>query len=47
MGAALMDTRHEFAEPEKPSLEQVRERQALFRHLLPNRAMGRPQGEAE
>jgi hypothetical protein len=25
----------------------VRERQALFRHLLPNRAMGRPQGEAE
>ena len=47
MGAALMDTRHEFSEPEKPSLEQVRERQALFRHLLPNRAMGRPQGEAE
>ena len=38
IGAALVGTQHEFAEPEKPSLEQVRERQALFRHLLPNRA---------
>jgi len=47
IGAALVGTQHEFAEPEKPSLEQVRERQALFRHLLPNRAMGRPEGEAE
>jgi hypothetical protein len=47
IGAALVSARHEFAEPEKPSLEQVRERQALFRHLLPNRTIGRPEGAAE
>ena len=28
----------DVAEAEKPTMEQVRERQALFRHLLPNRA---------
>ena len=37
MGVAMMGERRAFAEVEKPSLEQVRERQALFRHLLPNR----------
>ncbi len=47
MGAALVSARQEFAEPEKPSLEQVRERQALFRHLLPNRAVSQSGGEGE
>lgn len=38
MGVVVMGERREIAEPEKPTMEQVRERQALFRHLLPNRA---------
>lgn len=44
MGVALTGPEREIPEMEKPSLEQVRERQALFRHLLPNRAAG-PLGE--
>ena len=38
MGVAMLGERLEIAATEKPTLEQVRERQALFRHLLPNRA---------
>ena len=38
MGVAMLGERREIIPPEKPTLEQVRERQALFRHLLPNRA---------
>ncbi len=38
MGAALSGPQREIPAAEKPTLEQVRERQALFRHLLPNRA---------
>ena len=38
MGVAMLGERREIAATEKPTLEQVRERQALFRHLLPNRA---------
>jgi hypothetical protein len=37
MGVALTGPQREIPEMEKPTLEQVRERQALFRHLLPNR----------
>ena len=37
MGVAVMGERRQVELPEKPSMEQVRERQALFRHLLPNR----------
>ena len=37
MGVAVMGERREVASVEKPSMEQVRERQALFRHLLPSR----------
>ncbi|MBS7792078.1 hypothetical protein KTR66_18910 [Roseococcus sp. SDR] len=40
MGVALTGPEREIPEMEKPTLEQVRERQALFRHLLPNRAAG-------
>ena len=36
MGVAMLGERREIVATE--SLEQVRERQALFRHLLPNRA---------
>ena len=39
MGVVVMGERRDIAEPEKPTMEQVRERQALFRHLLPNRSM--------
>lgn len=39
MGVAMLGERREIAATEKPTLEQVRERQALFRHLLPNRAL--------
>ncbi len=35
---ALVAPAREVSVTEKPTLEQVRERQALFRHLLPNRA---------
>ncbi|MBC7432536.1 MAG: hypothetical protein H7345_10755 [Rubritepida sp.] len=38
MGVAMLGERREIAATEKPTLEQVRERQALFRHLLPSRA---------
>jgi hypothetical protein len=37
VGVALMSAPREVALTEKPTMEQVRERQALFRHLLPNR----------
>jgi len=37
MGVALSGPQRESEAVEKPTLEQVRERQALFRHLLPNR----------
>lgn len=40
MGVALSGPEREIAETEKPTMEQVRERQALFRHLLPDRARG-------
>ncbi|MEI6159490.1 MAG: hypothetical protein WCP77_06640 [Roseococcus sp.] len=40
MGVALSGPQRDIAETEKPTLEQVRERQALFRHLLPNRGGG-------
>ncbi len=40
MGVALSGPQREMAEMEKPTLEQVRERQALFRHLLPERSRG-------
>ncbi len=40
MGVALSGPQREIAEIEKPTLEQVRERQALFRHLLPERTRG-------
>lgn len=43
MGAALTGPEREIAEMEKPTLEQVRERQALFRHLLPQRSRGEPE----
>lgn len=43
MGAALTGPGRETAEAEKPTLEQVRERQALFRHLLPQRSRGEPE----
>lgn len=43
MGLALSGPQREIAEHEKPTLEQVRERQALFRHLLPDRARGEPE----
>lgn len=39
MGVVVMGERREIEPTEKPTLEQVRERQALFRHLLPNRAL--------
>lgn len=39
MGMVVMGERREIEVPEKPTMEQVRERQALFRHLLPNRAL--------
>lgn len=39
VGVVVMGERREIVEPEKPTMEQVRERQALFRHLLPNRAL--------
>jgi len=42
MGVVVLGERREVVEAEKPSMEQVRERQALFRHLLPNRV--RPAG---
>lgn len=35
---ALFAPMREAALTEKPSMQEVRERQALFRHLLPNRA---------
>lgn len=38
MGVVLTAPPREEVLYEKPSMEQVRERQALFRHLLPNRA---------
>lgn len=38
MGVVVMGERREVEVAEKPSMEQIRERQALFRHLLPNRA---------
>ena len=41
MGAALSAPQRETELTEKPSMEQVRERQALFRHLLPKRDIGR------
>ncbi len=47
MGVALSGPPREFAAAEKPTLEQVRERQALFRHLLPNRAVGRAEDAPE
>ncbi|UPY38122.1 hypothetical protein [Sediminicoccus sp. KRV36] len=40
MGVALTGPPRDVAETEKPTLEQVRERQALFRHLLPHRGAG-------
>lgn len=40
MGVALTGPERQIAEMEKPTLEQVRERQALFRHLLPDRGLG-------
>jgi hypothetical protein len=43
MGVALSGPQREIAEMEKPTLEQVRERQALFRHLLPERSRGEPE----
>jgi hypothetical protein len=43
MGLALTGPAPEIAEVEKPTLEQVRERQALFRHLLPERSRGEPE----
>ncbi|MCS6891463.1 MAG: hypothetical protein RMK64_09665 [Rhodovarius sp.] len=39
MGAAVASPPRELAPIEKPSLEEVRERQALFRHLLPARSL--------
>lgn len=39
MGVVMAGPGREVALVEKPSMEQVRERQALFRHLLPNRAV--------
>ncbi len=44
MGVALTGPEREVEPVEKPSMEQVRERQALFRHLLPNRGFGRADG---
>ena len=38
MGVVLLGEPREVATAEKPTMEQVRERQALFRHLLPSRA---------
>jgi hypothetical protein len=43
MGVALSGPQREITEMEKPTLEQVRERQALFRHLLPERSRGEPE----
>ncbi len=37
MGVVLTAPPREVVLYEKPTMEQVRERQALFRHLLPNR----------
>ncbi len=37
VGVALSGPQRDIEPIEKPSMEQVRERQALFRHLLPNR----------
>ena len=37
-GVALTGPPREFEAAQKPTMEQVRERQALFRHLLPSRA---------
>ena len=43
MGVSLSAPQRDIAEMEKPTLEQVRERQALFRHLLPERTRGIPE----
>lgn len=43
MGVALSGPQRDIADIEKPTLEQVRERQALFRHLLPDRSRGEPE----
>lgn len=45
MGVAMTGPQREIVETEKPTLEQVRERQALFRHLLPDRSRGESPGD--
>jgi len=42
MGVAMSGPQREIEISEKPTMEQVRERQALFRHLLPNRTVPVP-----
>ena len=42
LGVAMASPPRQIAAVEKPTLEQIRERQALFRHMLPSRGFPTP-----